>query len=178
MADGPFYVDTRLPDIVATPPAVTLTTSPQILASGAYLPQLPANYFNYVGKTVRVRVQGQATSGTTPGAFIFVWTYGPATSNSGIQLCGSSMVWTASVTNGTFISEIIIRCRAIGVSGSLYAVGTALLQNSGIILLPGTSPAAVAADLTGSNYITPQASRNGSTAETIQMFDYVFEALN
>lgn len=179
MADGPFYVDTREPYTVTLPASVTLTTVLAILCPGSFIPQLPANYFNFVGKAVRVRCAGQATSGTTPGALDFQFNYGSAISNTGSNLCGVNVTWTASVSQAQFIAEAIVRCRSLGTSGTLSSWGYLLLQNTGTVLMPPTGGGTIATvDLTTANYIIPQCSRSGSTAETIQMFDYSFEALN
>lgn len=177
--DGRFYVDTHLPDDVSTPAAVTLTTSNQIICPAASLFQFPPYYFNYVGKAVRIRCQSQATSGATPGNHNFQMNWGPATSNSGTLLCGVTFTtWAASVTGALSIAEIIIRCRALGTSGSLWAYGTYFLENTGTANMSPNSPAAVTVDLSQNYFVTPQCSRSGSTAETIQMMEYMVEALN
>ena len=41
-----------------------------------------------------------------------------------------------------------------------------------------TNPAAVTVDLTQNYFLMPQVSRSGSTAETIQLHDAIYEAVN
>jgi hypothetical protein len=46
------------------------------------------------------------------------------------------------------------------------------------MLIPASVPAAVTVDLTANNVISPQFLRSGSTAETLQVHDVSYEALN
>jgi hypothetical protein len=77
-----------------------------------------------------------------------------------------------------------VRCRAIGGAGvgSLFLTGqinfnTAVVA-AGFGLIPASVPAATTVDLTLANVLSPQFLRSGSTTETMQVHDFLFEALN
>ena len=176
--DGPFYVEHLKPYSVQTQVSVTLTATLQILCPGAVIPQLPANFFGFPGKTVRVRVMGTCTSAATPGNLDFQINYGAATNNTGINIAGVNVGWAANQAGTTYIAEFFIRCRSIGTSGTLIGAGLLFIQNTGLVGMPPFGPTVSTVDTTTANYLIPQVSRSGSTAETITMFEYTMEALN
>jgi len=183
--DGPWYVDTRAPHISADVAAVTLSTTDLALVPVANLPVLGSNYFSYVGKACRITMFGRITTGTTPGngTFDIYWGTGAAANGS---IIGSSAAFalTASQTNLSWMLSLIIRCRALGATGSLLVTGDAQFNNAVVaaslqpLLVPASAPAAVTVDLTAANVISPQFKRSGSTAETMQVHDFLFESLN
>lgn len=175
--DGPFYVDSRPPFSVSTPPAVTLTGNYKCLAPAAYLPQLGSNYFGYVGKAVRITAYGTGISGATPGNINFGLIYGPNTDNVGAVIGGVGFAWTANST-GVWRAEFVVRCRALGASGVLTGMGNFHLQNSGIVIAPPQTLLLPTCDLTQNYYLSFQSWRSGSTVETMQQSDYFFESLN
>ena len=176
--DGQFYVDSKEPFPVTSGPTITLTTNNQFLAGPNMLPLFPPNYFNYIGKMVRWRWVGQCTSGATPGTLAFDVEWGPATNATGTIITGVNFGWAANQANATWLFEGFARCRSLGSSGSLFAGGWLYFQSTGIFVVQPTSPAAVTCDLTQSYYIIPQCNRSGSTAETIQLHDAFYEAVN
>ena len=176
--DGPWYIDSKPPHTAVSASAVTLTTTLQLLCPGAFIPQFPSNYFGYIGKAVRCRFFGQCTSGTTPGSLTFNLMWGPATANTGTTVAGVAVGWAASSANYSFWFEFVVRCRALGASGSLFGGGWGFIQNTGTFMVSPTSPAAVTVDLTQNYFLMPQVSRSGSTAETIQLHDAIYEAVN
>lgn len=176
--DGPFYVDTRPPFNNANGPSLTLTTSLQLLAGPAMCPLLGSNYFGYPGKALRITAFGVCTSGATPVAFNFNFIYGNGTAGNGANVCGVNVTWTANQANQSWMATAVIRCRSTGTSGSVLGVGWLFVGGTGLIPMPATSSAAVTIDTSLNNYITPQLSRGGSTAETAQLTDILFEALN
>lgn len=183
--DGQFYVDTRAPHISADVASVTLSTTDKALVPLANLPVLGANYFSYIGKAVRIKLFGRVTTGTTPGNGTFDLYWGSGADANG-TIIGSSAAFalTASQTNLSFLFEMIVRCRALGASGSLLTTGI-LSFNPGVvastlqpIMVPASAPAATTVDLTAANVLSPQFKRSGSTAETMQIHDVLFESLN
>ncbi|MGF7236021.1 MAG: hypothetical protein ACQSGP_13830, partial [Frankia sp.] len=150
--DGAFYVDSKLPFPVTSVPAVSLTAAYQVVAPISVIPALGPNYFNYVGKAIRIRAMGQATSVATPGnlTFSYLWNNG-VTAGAGTLVCGVALVWIANQTNQCFTSEVVIRCRSLGATGSLFGMGFLFLQGTGIIHMPASAPAAVTVDLTQPN---------------------------
>ena len=93
-------------------------------------------------------------------------------------MAGVAVGWAASSANYSFWFEFVVRCRALGASGSLFGGGWGFIQNTGTFMVSPTSPAAVTVDLTQNYFLMPQVSRSGSTAETIQLHDAIYEAVN
>jgi hypothetical protein len=178
--DGPFYVDTRPPHNMAAFPSVTLTGVNQALIPAGAYPKLGQNYFGYVGKAVRLTFWGILNTGATPGNIGMQLMWGPGTSNVGTTInnwinCSGQ----ANYVNQDFEYQAILRCRALGTSGSLIMLGHYLQCTWGFGLFPnGGVPAATTLDLTQDYVPNLQASRSGSTSESIQIHDFLFEALN
>ena len=186
MADGLFYVDTRAPHISADVASVTLSTTDLALIPVANIPILGSNYFSFVGKAMRLKLFGRMTTGATPGngTFDIWWGAGGAAATT-LLASSATFALTASMTNTVWWSELIIRCRALGASGSLFVTGYFGIINSAtsttvasIFPVPSTAPAAVTADLTQSFVVSPQFKRSGSTAETMQVHEVSYEAMN
>lgn len=183
--DGPFWVDLRAPHLSTDPASVTLTTTALALLPSANLPVLGSNYFNYVGKVVRMRMFGRISTGATPGNMTAVLYWGTnAAANGTILAQTAAVALTASQTNLTWEWDMLVRCRALGVSGSLMAVGM-FNANVGVlastlqpVMMPASAPAAVTVDLTQNFFLSPQFLRSGSTAESIQVHEFIYEALN
>lgn len=178
--DGPFYVNVLEPFVIADASSVTLSGTLQLISPATHMPILGNNFFNYPGKAVRIRAQGRATSAATPGNLSFGFYYGAATNNTGTSMAGVSYAWTANQANTTWVADIWVRCRVIGTSGTLVSGGFFHNQNAGgrFPINPLSLATAASIDLTAANYITIQASRSGSTAETMQLMDYQVEVLN
>lgn len=184
--DGPFYVDSRAPFISADVAAVTLAATAKALIPAANIPVLGSNYFSYVGKAMRIRLFGRMTTAATPGNGQFSLYYGSGADANGVVVAQSAaFALTASQTNLSWMAEIIVRCRAMGAAGGLFATGK-FEANVGVVastlqpvMIPASAPAVSASvDLTASLLLSPQFSRSGSTAETMQVHDVSYEALN
>jgi hypothetical protein len=186
MADGLFYVDSRAPFIAGDVAAVTLASTAKALIPPANIPVIGGNYFNFIGKALRIRLFGRITTVLTPGNGQLSLYYGTGADANGVILAQSGAVaLTASQTNMSWQAEVIVRCRTLGSSGTLFVTGefranVAVLATSlQPMLIPPTAPAASpACDLTASLLLSPQFSRSGSTAETMQVHDVSYEALN
>jgi hypothetical protein len=185
MADGLFYVDTRAPHISADIASVTLATTDKALIPVANVPVLGANYFSWIGKAVRLTMFGRITTAATPGTGTFDLYWGNGTDANG-TIIGASPAFTliASQTSLSWRLEAIIRCRALGAAGvgALFVTGqmnfnTAVVA-AGFGLIPANLAAQTLVDLTAANVISPQFKRSGSTAETMQVHDVLYEALN
>jgi hypothetical protein len=185
MADGLFYVDSRPPFLSADVGSVTLAATSKAIIPVANIPILGANYFNFIGKAVRITLFGRLTTAATPGngQWNIYWGSG-ADANGTVIGSSGALALTASQSNMSWRMEVIVRCRAMGVTGSLFVTGewranVAVL--SGTLqpaLIPASVPAAVTVDLTAANVISPQFLRSGSTAESMQCHDVSYEALN
>jgi hypothetical protein len=183
--DGQFYVDTRAPHISADVAAVTLAATNKALLPIANLPILGSNYFSYVGKAVRMRIFGRMTTGITPGNGTFNMYWGSGVDATG-TIVGSSAAFalTPSQTNLSWNMELMVRCRALGATGSLLVMGlfsanvAVVASTLQPVMIPASVPAPVTVDLTAANVLSPQFLRSGSTVETMQVHDFTFEALN
>ena len=186
MADGLFYVDSRSPFISGDVGAVTLAATDKALIPVANIPVLGSNYFSFVGKAVRIRLFGRMTTAATPGNGTFSVYYGTGADANGVAVCASAaLALSANGTNLSWMAELIIRCRTMGATGTLFGTGL-FCPNVGLIastlqpvMIPASAPAASASvDLTASLVLSPQFKRSGSTAETMQVHDVSYEALN
>jgi hypothetical protein len=185
MADGLFYVDTRAPHLNADIPAVTLAATDKALVPLANVPVLGANYFAYVGKAMRLTMFGRITTAATPGTGTFDLYWGSGADANGTIIASSpAFTLIASQTSLSWRLEMTIRCRVLGAAGvgALFATGqmnfnTAVVA-AGFGLIPASLPAQVLVDLTAANVLSPQFKRSGSTVETMQVHEVIYEALN
>jgi hypothetical protein len=111
--------------------------------------------------------------------------WGNGTDANGTTIMQSGTVaLTASQTNLTWELDMLVRCRALGASGALIGHGM-FNANVGVlastlqpVMIPASAPAQTTVDLTANNVLSPQFLRSGSTAETLQVHEFLFEALN
>ena len=177
--DGPWVCNTLSdPHDSVVESSVTLTTTAQPICASGKMPNF-ANYFNYVGKAIHLKGLARTTSGATPGNLEFQIMVGNNTANNGQNIASLVAAWTANQSNYTWIFDLWVQCKAIGVSGSLMGHGVTFWQSVGYFPFNGQSPGIVTVDLTQNPlYFSPQVFRSGSTAESVWLFDYFFEALN
>lgn len=186
MADGLFYNDLRAPFLTGDIAQVALTTADQALYPVSNFPVLGGQYWNYIGKKMRIRLFGRITTGSTPGNGTWDIYYGNGTNANGTILASSAAVaLVASQTNISFYAEFYCHCRTIGSTETLFVTGHALFNNAVIastnqpILIPATAPvASTGVDLTSANIISVQYKRSGSTSELVTIHDMDVVALN
>jgi hypothetical protein len=183
--DGPFWVDLRAPHMGADAGSVTLAATAKAMVPVANLPPLGANYFGFVGKAVRLTLQGRLTTAATPGNMTFSLYWGNGTDANGTIIASSAAVaLIASQSNMTWRLEMMIRCRSLGATGSLIGTGmfsanpAIIASTNQPIMIPAATAAAVTVDLTANNFLSPQFLRSGSTAEALQVHEFMFEAMN
>lgn len=182
--DGPFWVDLRAPHMSVDPASVTLTTTSKAILPVANLPVLGGNYFSYLGKAVRMRIWGQMTAVATPGNLTVQLYWGTGADANGTVVATSA---ATALTAGTTLSwevDLLIRCRALGVSGSLIGHGM-VNANVGLIastlqpvMIPASAAAAVTVDLTQNYVLSPQMIASGSAGSAVVVHDFTYEALN
>lgn len=187
MADGLFYVDSKPPFNTSDFASVTTIATNKALILPANLHNLGGNYFNWVGKAVRMRIFGRYSAAATPGTQSVSLLWGTGADANGTVVAASGL-WTpnASLSNNAFCWEMVIRCRATGSSGSLFASGyfhwlnvTTSGGTGNTVMVPPQSPAAVTVDLTTvGNVLSPQSLAVTSTTNVLQVHDYMLEALN
>jgi hypothetical protein len=182
-ADGIYYVDTRPPWILAAEATATLLTTDVLIWQGSRT-ALPAGYFAFPGKAVRLTVYGSITTALTPGNIGVELYYGTTSAGGTLLASSAALALVASQTTVPFRIEAYARARAVGTSGSLlpFAVckfGIAVIASpNDHFIVPAGAPTAVTVDTTAASGFNVQIKRSGSTAETVTVHDLVFEALN
>jgi hypothetical protein len=183
--DAQFYVDSRAPHLSADIASVTLATTLKAMAPVSNIPVLGSNYFGYVGKAMRITMFGRMTTGATPGNGQLALLWGNGTDANGTTLAQSAaFALSASQTNLSWQAQFIARCRAIGASGALMVTGSMegnpslIASTLQTIMIPASAPAQTSVDLTQAFVLSPQFSRSGSTAETLQVHELFYESLN
>jgi hypothetical protein len=149
-----------------------------LIAAGRY--NLGPQFFNKVGRKLRIRAFGKITTAATPGNLQMGILFGTGADNNGVNVVQSAAVaLTASQTTLSWEIEVYIHCRSIGPTGTLFGTGRLVANNAVLatsvqpVLLPASAAAASAAcDLTGTLIPSLQALRSGSTAEHIWVQDY------
>jgi hypothetical protein len=186
MADGMYYLDSRAPWLTGDVASVTLSTTDKALYPAASFPPLGANYFNFIGKAIRIRLFGRITTAATPGngTWDIYWGSG-ADANGTILASSAAVALIASQTNLSWVMECDVVCRTIGATGTLFVTGWSLYNVAVMAstnqpqLIPASAPAASGSvDLTANNVVSVQYKRSGSTAETMQVHNLSVIALN
>ena len=186
MADGLFYNDMREPFIGIDIAAVTLAVTNKALYPVSNFPVLGGQYFSRIGKKLRIRLFGRATTVLTPGNLTFGVYYGTGADANGVLLASSTAAaLMASQTNLSWMLEVFIHCRSIGSTGTLFCSGRSMMNpllvasTSQPLFIPASAPVVSAAcDLTAALIISVQAARSGSSAETMQVHDMEVTAMN
>lgn len=182
-ADGIFYVDTRPPWIVAAETAITLLTTDKLAYPGSRT-ALPAGYFAFPGKAVRLTLYGSITTVLTPGNIGVELYYGTTDAGGTLLASSAALALVASQTTVPFRIEAYCRARTVGPTGSLIPFcickfGIAVIASpNDHFIVPAGAPTAVTVDTTAASGFNIQIKRSGSTAETVTTHDLVFEALN
>ena len=183
---GPFYNDSLPPWLITDVGAVTLLSTNKALYPAAAHPNLGGNFFSYVGAGLRIKMFGRMTTAATPGNGQFALYWGSGADATGTILASSTATaLVAAGTNLSWCAEFDIVCRTPGTAGTLFVTGWTefnvglLLSTNAPILIPSSAPAvSPAVDLTQNNVVSVQFNRSGSTAETMQVHNLWFHALN
>lgn len=152
----------------------------------------PANYFNYVGKTLRVTAKGRMSNiVTTPGTLTLDVRMGTST----VIFNGGAMQLNAvAKTNVTwwFEAELVLRTLGNGTASSFLGIGQFISEalvgagtgaagstTNGSLNLPATSPAAGSSfDASTANQIDLFATFSLNNANSIQVHTFKLESLN
>lgn len=138
------------------------------------------------GRTLRLRVAGQASTAATPGTALWALRWGGIAGNvlvksNGASVTGTAVTMTASQTNVYWRAELYVTCRTEGLLGSLFAHGifeSALIPTSGYVTFPLTAPAAVTSlDLVNFKDLAFTHSPSLGTASFAGM-SFMFESMN
>lgn len=167
--------------------ALNTSTTPTSIIPAAARFTLPAN-FMAIGKVLRVTAKGRVSTFTS-GTLTLDVRMGP-TSNI-IVFTGPAMVMIISLTNKTFIMDVMLTCRAIGSSTSANLMGIGQITSPAVgtsatgaaantLMLPDSAPAvgtgfdstvAMVADLFATWSVS-------NAANSIQVHQYALESLN
>lgn len=157
------------------------------IAASAAKYTLPAGFFSYIGKALRVRAYGRMSNiNPTPGNFTFDVRFGSTVVfNGGAQALNAA----AAKTNVSWAVEILLTCRAIGggTTANLMGTGTFTSESASVSatgvggwLLPATAPAVgTGFDSTASQQVDIFGTFSVSNASnSIQLHQYILEAIN
>jgi hypothetical protein len=162
-------------EVVYAPPvdgaAVTNSTTETIMVPNFTWPNAGPQAW-YVGKRVRYTLWGRvSTVVTTPGTITFKLRWGGVAGTTLVTSKAQRPKTTVS-TNMAGVVVFEVHCRAIGTAGSLFTMGLSDLANTigdaasiGERMWPDAA-AAVAADLTSANALTPTITFSVLTATT------------
>lgn len=186
MAGGQFYHETVPPFAGADEAAVTLSATNKALMPAARYAGLGTQFFNFIGRKVRIRAFGKITTGATPGNLTVALLWGTGADANGVSICASAAVaLIASQTNLSWEATFYVSSRSLGATGTLFGTGW-FEANPGVIastaqplMIPASAAAASASvDLTGTLIPSLQALRSGSTAEAMTVQDYDISPMN
>lgn len=180
------YHETLDPAVMADEAAVTLATTYKALMPLARYSQLGTQFFNKIGRKVRIRAFGKITTVLTPNNGQIGILFGTGADANGVNVCQSAaFALIASQTNISWNCEIYVHCRSLGATGTLFGTGwvefnPAVVASTAQPLMIPASGAVVSAacDLTGTLIPSLQFLRSGSTAETMTVQDYDITPMN
>lgn len=180
------YHETVDPFVSADEAAITLATTYKALIPAARFANLGTQFFNKVGRKLRIRAFGKITTAATPGNGQLGILFGTGADNNGVTVMQSAaFALIASQTNLSWNCELYISARSLGATGTLMGTGWVEF-NPGVVastaqpLLIPASAAAVSGscDLTGALIPSLQFLRSGSTAEAMTVQDYDISPMN
>lgn len=179
------YHETIDPACVADEAAVTLAVTYKALVPAARY-NLGPQFFNKIGRRLRIRAFGKMTTALTPGNGQIGILFGTGADANGINVVQSAAVaLIASQTNISWEFEAYISCRSLGATGTLFGDGrfcagpAVIATTSSPMFLPASAAVVSAAcDLTSTLIPSLQFLRSGSTVETMTVQDYDISPMN
>lgn len=186
--DGRYFRDTKPPFLIADQTAITGTA--EALLWPADFTKLPANYFGFAGKMLKLTAFGKiTTAGSSQGNLTLTARYGTTTGGTSLGASAATAL-AASKTNITWSLEVYVACRSQETTGSstgsVIAFGKFLFDGAGAVfttaaqmplLIPASAAAATTIDTTVAGGIVVGATL-GSASDTMSTQLLVFEALN
>lgn len=176
-------------------------TSTAESAAGVILPgqakfTFPANFFDVIGKTIRITAGGRVSNiVTTPGTLTLRFKLGP-TQNIAVASTGAMQLSAVAKTNVTWYLQWLLTLRAVGASTSANFMHTGQWASEstvgggtgaagqtvpiGVYQIPATAPAVgTGFDSTVANVADLTAQFSVSNANnSIQVHQFVIESLN
>ena len=179
------YHETIDPAVTADEAAITLAvTYKNIIPASRF--NLGPQFFNKIGRKLRIRAFGKITTVLTPGNGQMGILFGTGADANGVNVVQSAaFALIASQTNISWNMEMYIHCRSIGTAGTLFGtgileIGASVVASSAqpIMMPPSAAVVSAACDLTGVLIPSLQFLRSGSTAEAISVQDYDISPMN
>ena len=173
-------------------PTLTASTTPTSILPPAARYNLPGNFFDKIGKALRITVIGQLGNiVTTPGTFTPDVRMGP-TSNIVVFNGGAIQLNAVAKTALPFWWDVLLTCRAIGNGTNANLMGQGRFQaesvvgsplpasgGSGSLLTPATSPAVgTGFDSTVGMVVDVFGTFSLNNANAITVQQYFLESLN
>jgi len=121
-------------------PTLTAASAASCIAPAAKI-TLPNNFFDYIGKAIRIKVYGKISSViTTPGTARFDVRFGSVVVFDGLAILLDTV---AAHTNVGWELEIVLTCRSIGNSTLATMMGVGKWTCEDILGVPATAPKGV-----------------------------------
>ena len=174
--------------------ALTNTTTPTSLLPAAAKFKLWPNYFESLGKTIKLTAHGRiSTVVTTPGTLTLQARFTDSAAATVSVFDSGAMTLNATAqTNVPWILEVIMMCRSVGSAGTLFGFGTwrshavigsaaPTVGTAGTHMLPyNTAPAAgTAFDMTLENRMDLFATWSVANASnSITLHSFLIESMN
>lgn len=159
------------------------TTATSLIPAAAKF-TLPANFFS-IGRVLKVTASGRISTTTGPPTFTFDVRLG-----SVVVFNAGAVTTVASVTNKTWLLEVLLTCRAIGAATSANLMGSGRFTSSAVVgstggaansaVLPDSAPAVgTGFDSTAAQVVDLFGTWSASSASnTITLHQFVLESLN
>jgi hypothetical protein len=182
MADLSFNVhETIDPAVQADEATITPAATYKALIPAARY-QLGVQFFNKVGRKLRIRAFGKITTslGASTGQFGIL--FGTGADNDGVNVCQSAtFTQTVSKTNLSWDVEAYIHARSLGATGTLFGTGRVSINTTlvaatlqPILIPPSAAVVSGSCDLTGVLLPSLQYLTSGSGLSiTVQDFEIV-----
>ena len=155
--------------VVAPSDGPTLTntvTATSVLPATAKV-VLPAQFFDKVGKSLRMRICGRiSTVVTTPGTLTFDVRFGSVVVFNG----GALVLNTVAQVNATFYADLLLTCRSIGSGTTATVLGIGTFESRAVIGSPAASAGSAGQTLMPDTAPVVGTGFDSTTSQTVDVF--------
>lgn len=128
---------------------------------------LPAQFFDKVGKSLRMRICGRiSTVVTTPGTLTFDVRFGSVIVFTG----GAVILNTVAQTNATFYLDLLLTCRSIGSGTTATVIGIGTFESRAVIGSPAASAGSAGQAMMPDTAPAVGVGFDSTTAQTVDVF--------
>jgi len=178
----------NVPGVIYTSTAsvsIATATTSTLIGAGVGTLILPANFF-IVGRVVRLKAFGYVTTISAPNLITFLVKLGASTIANTNN--GTSLAPTASMTAKPWEMDLVITCRTVGSSGTVFPVGNIKMSSNAtaafnaanlaeVLFCSTATPAAVTINTTASQTVDFQLTDAG-IGTTVVCTNFSVEVLN